>query len=149
MGKLCVRCGYERLPEDHAPETECPKCGVIYTRAEASQIASRQVQQVRLARAVRRQREYENNRSFGGFFSFGWMLTPWLVRAGFVIYVILAIWASAAAMTGPKPQLVVAYMGSILVVRIALEAAIVVFRLADDVSEVRALLTEQAAEGLR
>jgi len=29
----CVKCGYERQPEDAAPEGECPRCGVIYAKA--------------------------------------------------------------------------------------------------------------------
>ena len=34
MGKVCIRCGYERKEVEHAPPTECPKCGVIYARVE-------------------------------------------------------------------------------------------------------------------
>ena len=34
MGKRCVKCGYERQPTDIAPEYECPKCGVVYAKAE-------------------------------------------------------------------------------------------------------------------
>lgn len=34
MGKVCIRCGYERKDVEHAPPTECPKCGVIYARVE-------------------------------------------------------------------------------------------------------------------
>ena len=36
MGKECVKCGYVRLPSDTAPDYECPKCGVIYAKAEAA-----------------------------------------------------------------------------------------------------------------
>lgn len=35
MGKRCVKCGYERQPHDTGPDYECPKCGVIYAKAEA------------------------------------------------------------------------------------------------------------------
>lgn len=34
MGKICIRCGYERKEVELAPDTECPKCGVIYARVE-------------------------------------------------------------------------------------------------------------------
>src|SRR6056297_47925 len=36
MGYKCPKCGYERQPEDLAPEYECPSCGVIYEKAEKS-----------------------------------------------------------------------------------------------------------------
>jgi len=36
MSKKCIKCGYERLPSDVAPDYECPKCGVIYAKAEAA-----------------------------------------------------------------------------------------------------------------
>ncbi|MEE9510195.1 MAG: hypothetical protein V3V81_06845 [Candidatus Bathyarchaeia archaeon] len=34
---ICPNCGYERQPRDDefAPQSECPKCGVIYEKAEA------------------------------------------------------------------------------------------------------------------
>ena len=31
----CPKCGYVRRPDDKAPETECPKCGVIYAKARS------------------------------------------------------------------------------------------------------------------
>ena len=36
--KICPNCGYERQPTDDEffSATDCPKCGVIYTKAEAS-----------------------------------------------------------------------------------------------------------------
>jgi predicted Zn finger-like uncharacterized protein len=35
--RVCPNCGYERQPRDDelAPQSECPKCGVIYEKAEA------------------------------------------------------------------------------------------------------------------
>lgn len=42
MAKTCVKCGYERQPTDTAPDYECPKCGVIYAKAEAALAASLQ-----------------------------------------------------------------------------------------------------------
>ena len=37
MSKTCVKCGYIRQATDRAPDYECPKCGVIYAKAEAVQ----------------------------------------------------------------------------------------------------------------
>lgn len=39
--KICTRCGYLRKPEDdhHVPQTECPKCGVIYHKFEGGLLA--------------------------------------------------------------------------------------------------------------
>ncbi|KMP11289.1 hypothetical protein UZ36_04935 [Candidatus Nitromaritima sp. SCGC AAA799-C22] len=34
MVKTCLKCGYQRKPGELVPETECPKCGVIYAKAE-------------------------------------------------------------------------------------------------------------------
>lgn len=34
MGKVCIRCGYERKEKELSPDTDCPKCGVIYERVE-------------------------------------------------------------------------------------------------------------------
>lgn len=36
MTKVCIKCHYVRVPTDTAPEYECPKCGVIYAKAEAA-----------------------------------------------------------------------------------------------------------------
>lgn len=36
MSKECVKCGYIRQATDTAPTYECPKCGVIYAKAEAA-----------------------------------------------------------------------------------------------------------------
>jgi hypothetical protein len=35
VGKKCLKCGYVRNAGDPGPLTECPRCGVIYARAEA------------------------------------------------------------------------------------------------------------------
>lgn len=34
--KTCPKCGYVRQPQDEAPDYECPKCGVIYAKAQPS-----------------------------------------------------------------------------------------------------------------
>lgn len=34
MTKVCIKCGYERRELEFAADSECPKCGVIYARAE-------------------------------------------------------------------------------------------------------------------
>lgn len=36
MTMVCVKCSYCRKPTDTAPDYECPKCGVIYAKAEAA-----------------------------------------------------------------------------------------------------------------
>ncbi len=36
MSKECVKCGYVRQTKDTAADYECPKCGVIYAKAEAA-----------------------------------------------------------------------------------------------------------------
>lgn len=36
MLKTCIKCGYVRQTTDPAPDYECPKCGVIYAKAEAA-----------------------------------------------------------------------------------------------------------------
>lgn len=36
MGKVCRKCGYERQLSDYAPDYECPKCGAVYAKVEAS-----------------------------------------------------------------------------------------------------------------
>lgn len=42
MSKICPKCGYIRKPEDIAPsEDECPKCGIVYHKFEASLKKSR------------------------------------------------------------------------------------------------------------
>jgi predicted Zn finger-like uncharacterized protein len=42
--KICPNCGYKRQPKDDEffSATDCPKCGVIYTKAEASVQKSQQ-----------------------------------------------------------------------------------------------------------
>ncbi len=34
MGKVCLKCGHERAARELAPETECPKCGAVYSKVE-------------------------------------------------------------------------------------------------------------------
>lgn len=36
VGKTCPKCGHKRTSADPGPEYECPKCGVIYAKAEAA-----------------------------------------------------------------------------------------------------------------
>lgn len=35
MGKTCLKCDYERQPDDQAPEYACPACGAVYAKMEA------------------------------------------------------------------------------------------------------------------
>jgi hypothetical protein len=39
MLKNCPKCGYERQPRDTAPDYECPKCGIIYSKFRTPAIA--------------------------------------------------------------------------------------------------------------
>lgn len=32
----CGKCGYKRRPEDLAPDYECPRCGIVYAKFDAS-----------------------------------------------------------------------------------------------------------------
>lgn len=149
MGKLCIKCGHERQDADQGPATECPKCGVIYQRAEANALAARQAQQLRVLRAKRRHRDHEEDRSLAGVFTFGWMLTPLLCQAGFVVYLMLAVWTLVAAVSAGNVTLAAAAVLSVFVVRVILEGVMVMFRLWGDVAEVRSLLTEQALDSMQ
>ena len=42
MAKVCLKCGYERNPQEQAPDTECPKCGIIYAKVEKALKESRE-----------------------------------------------------------------------------------------------------------
>lgn len=35
MGKICLKCKYERKEVETAPDYECPSCGIIYAKYEA------------------------------------------------------------------------------------------------------------------
>lgn len=150
MGKLCIKCGYERQDGDQAPDYECPKCGVIYQRAQVAATAARQAQQqLRVMRAKRRHREYEEDRSAAGFFTFGWMVTPLLCQAGFVLHLLLAIWGVVMAVGDGNEVAAAGWVLSVFAVRLVLEGVMVLFRLWSDVAEVRSLLSEQAIAAAR
>jgi|TARA_R100001039_G_C1838364_1_gene100045 hypothetical protein len=34
MGKVYLKCVYERQPEDSAPEWQCPSCEAVYSKIE-------------------------------------------------------------------------------------------------------------------
>jgi len=34
MARVCLKCNYERTPNELAPETGCPQCGAIYAKIE-------------------------------------------------------------------------------------------------------------------
>jgi predicted RNA-binding Zn-ribbon protein involved in translation (DUF1610 family) len=145
VGKLCIKCGYERQESDQAPDYECPKCGVIYQRAQVAATAARQAQQqLRELRARRRHREFEEERTVAGLFTFGWMVTPLLCQVGFVVYLALAVWALVMAVVDSNLTMAAGAVLSVFVVRLLLEGVMVIFRLHNDVAEVRSLLSEQA-----
>jgi len=50
--KSCVKCGYVRQPVDPAPDYECPRCGVVYAKAEAAMRAQERTRDVEARRAI-------------------------------------------------------------------------------------------------
>jgi len=34
MGKVCLKCDYERQSDDVAPEWQCPSCEAVYSKVE-------------------------------------------------------------------------------------------------------------------
>ncbi len=34
MARVCLKCNYERTPNELVPETGCPQCGAIYAKIE-------------------------------------------------------------------------------------------------------------------
>jgi uncharacterized protein YbjQ (UPF0145 family)/predicted RNA-binding Zn-ribbon protein involved in translation (DUF1610 family) len=34
VGKVCLKCDYERKPEDRAPDWQCPNCEAVYSKIE-------------------------------------------------------------------------------------------------------------------
>lgn len=149
MARLCGKCGYERQPTDHTPETECPRCGVIYARIDAKNRSAQQAQQVRLAGMIRRKQAFETDRTFAGLFTFGWMLTPVLVQGSFFVALLLCVWVFVTQLMDGNAKLAIGALVVLVTTRIALESVMVMFRIADDLGEVRQLLTEQSVDTLR
>ncbi len=50
--KSCVKCGYVRKPADLAPDYECPRCGVVYAKAEAARRAQERARDVEARRVI-------------------------------------------------------------------------------------------------
>jgi uncharacterized membrane protein/predicted RNA-binding Zn-ribbon protein involved in translation (DUF1610 family) len=48
----CVKCGYVRQPADQAPDYECPRCGVVYAKAEAAVRAQERVRDIEARRVI-------------------------------------------------------------------------------------------------
>lgn len=143
MGKICVRCGYERQEGDQAPDTECPRCGVIYAKAEgAAENQAHHGSQMRIVRANAHQRRAKRE---GGhkFTAFRTMYTPMLVRVAFLFCVVFGIAGAILAVMQEQFLVAVLSVVSIVAARLALEGIAVVFKLADDVAAVRELLVEQ------
>jgi superfamily II DNA/RNA helicase len=59
MGKVCKKCGYERLPTDNAPDYECPKCSAIYEKVDAflKRKAEKEVEQRKVEEEQRKAEE--------------------------------------------------------------------------------------------
>ena len=45
MYKTCPKCGYERRPQDAAPETECPACGLVFSKWLKSLVADHELEE--------------------------------------------------------------------------------------------------------
>lgn len=143
MGQVCNNCGYERQAIDAgAPAHNCPQCGLRY----ASQLTSeqREVQQ-RMARtnAAMRWRRPATDR---GFFSFGTLITPLLAQITFIVGTIVFALSGFVALMAGKWAMAGAALLGILFLRVALEAAVVVFRLAEDVGVLREIAAHKMAE---
>ena len=52
MAKACIKCGYTRRDSDVAPAYECPKCGVIYVKAEEAHARDEAARALRAAAAA-------------------------------------------------------------------------------------------------
>ncbi|MBK7331227.1 MAG: hypothetical protein IPI87_01980 [Betaproteobacteria bacterium] len=50
--KSCVKCGYVRQPADSAPDYECPRCGVVYAKAEAARRAQERSRDIEAGRVI-------------------------------------------------------------------------------------------------
>lgn len=50
--KSCVKCGYVRQPVDPAPDYECPRCGVVYAKAEAAMRAQERARDIEARRVI-------------------------------------------------------------------------------------------------
>jgi uncharacterized membrane protein/predicted RNA-binding Zn-ribbon protein involved in translation (DUF1610 family) len=50
--KSCVKCGYVRQPADSAPDYECPRCGVVYAKAEAARRAQERARDIEARRVI-------------------------------------------------------------------------------------------------
>ena len=48
----CVKCGYVRQPADSAPDYECPRCGVVYAKAEVAMRAQERARDVEARRVI-------------------------------------------------------------------------------------------------
>jgi predicted RNA-binding Zn-ribbon protein involved in translation (DUF1610 family) len=64
MQKVCLKCGYERTAKDFAPEFECPKCGVIYEKAETQGKTTEQYAED-AARAIQEARGFQVSQPMG------------------------------------------------------------------------------------
>lgn len=142
MAKICPRCGYERKDTDQAPITDCPQCGVIYDRFESQRATG---QALAADRIKRMQRDADDGaRGVMAFVGFRWLLTPVLVRVSFAISVVILGLAFVGAVLSRSPTLALLMFGGIVASRIVHECIIVVFRVAEDISDIRQLTFEQA-----
>jgi len=62
MGKVCKKCGYERLPTDIAPDYQCPKCGAVYAKVDAFLKRKAEEEKQKEAEEEKRERELQIKR---------------------------------------------------------------------------------------
>ncbi len=148
MGKVCIRCGYERKDTDTAPLGECPACGVIYARVEDEQRASTQASQARILRSSMR-RQQKDTAGSAAFLMFNWMLSPWLVRGSFILLLIASGVAIVSGALRGNAMVVAGAFFILLFSRMVLESIIVLFRIAEDLGAIREQLADDAVETAR
>jgi len=109
MAKVCLKCGYERKPEDPEPDWSCPQCGAVYAKLEAQKSEQESLQSTpvgpRTTRPV----------ATGSGFGLGWLVLIILgLGIGYVIVNKDAIWESLMSQAQrdySAPQLVVTEFG--------------------------------------
>ncbi|MBI5428351.1 MAG: hypothetical protein HZA02_08770 [Nitrospinae bacterium] len=86
-GKVCPKCGHERRPGDYAPESECPRCGIVYAKVENPRSSEEIPATPSLTEQLVRRKEKEMEESRAGD------LVLSCVTAAFIgVFFYLAIW---------------------------------------------------------
>lgn len=142
MLKTCPKCRHENHDATGADDESCPSCGVIYKKALEAIRAKRAEQQKAINKIKRRQDAVAPPREK--------FITPSLAKAAYVILMVLAgfgIYEGFALSTKAGLVAIGAFVAVGIVGAIILEAAIVLFVIADAVQDTRdhlAVLRAQA-----